>query len=168
MTADDPKTLAEYVARGGRRAFVGKGRPAFARGGFVPGAGHCSAVPTYIDGIRFPSKLQARVYSRLVQFVSQHDGGRAETWIFREVRVPLFALPSDERGKARTLSIDFVIRFRTGALAYVEAKAKRWKSRDWDRGRAAFEALAGAGALIVWDGDGPIPSQLLTKAGNAR
>jgi len=91
------------------------------------------------DGIKFPSKTEARVYLELLEELE--DGDR----LYRQVRFPLLNLapvPAEERqaGTPRSFSVDFVIVRAGGEWEAIDAKAKNWKSREWDRGRAAFEA----------------------------
>lgn len=105
--------------------------------GFL-GRGHRTAQPTMLDGIKFPSKTQARVYARL-KVEAQADGAR----IYREARFPLLNLAPDERGLPSYLTVDFVLLYPDGTLRLIDAKAKRWKSAEWRRGKLAFEGFYG-------------------------
>jgi len=102
------------------------------------GRGHATAIPTTRDGIRFPSKTEARVYQRLAL-----EARADRATLFRQVRLPLLSLAPDDRLRPLYLTIDFLLLYPDGRVRAVDAKAKRWKSRDWARGAAAFTAFYG-------------------------
>ena len=92
---------------------------------------------TVVDGIRFPSMMEARVYSRL-RLLAKAEGAT----LFRQVRFPLFNLAPEEGSLLpHNISIDFVLVYPDGRRRYIDAKPQRRqaKSRDWKRGKAAFE-----------------------------
>lgn len=102
--------------------------------------GKRSAHVTFVDGIRFPSATQARVYQRVRAELK--PGQR----LFLDAKVPLWNLEPHPNGKPRTLEIDFVIVEGLGSVVRaIDAKPKRKEaqSRDWARGRAAYEACYG-------------------------
>lgn len=67
------------------------------------------------------------------------DGAR----LFREVRYPLLNLASDERGKPVVFTPDFTLIYPDNTVRVIDAKAMKWRSRDWLRGKRAFEAWYG-------------------------
>lgn len=102
--------------------------------------GKINARPKVVDGIKFPSETQARVYERVRMEV--RDGQR----LFLNAKMPLWNLEPHPNGKPRTLEIDFVIVEGLGnVVRAIDAKPKRKEaqSRDWARGRAAYEACYG-------------------------
>ena len=92
-----------------------------------------NAVPTEVDGIRFPSKVEARVYRRL-----RHELQVGER-LYCQVRFPLLAIGPVEKLRPLNLTVDFVIVQKDGTWRVIDAKTNR-KSREWARGKAAFEA----------------------------
>ena len=97
-------------------------------------------VKTTVDGIKFPSKTEARVYAALKREYPATKG-----WIlFRQVRYPLTNVAPNEKGVPLAITIDFeLFHPETGRRLLVDAKCRRWKSREWVRGKAAFEARYG-------------------------
>ena len=93
------------------------------------------AVPTTLDGIRFPSKMEARVYQTLKTSMEEGD------ILYRQVRFPLLSSAPTETGVPLAFTVDFVI-VRGKGWRVVDAKGKR-KSREWERGKRAFEACYG-------------------------
>lgn len=124
-----------------------KRRGATVRGG--NGLGHTkkwsNATPTTVRGIRFPSKVEARVYLRLVEEFTDQP-------IRRQVRMPLLAGLVD--GKLLALRVDFAIVLPDKPILWVDAKTKR-KSREWLRGKCLFELTWGR--IHEWDGIGDPP-----------
>ncbi len=106
------------------------------------------------DGIAHASKMEARVFERLRRELQ--PGER----ILRQIRMPLFSAASDARMRPLALTIDFAVLAPNtqdppnrlgpwhllpnclGWVCWVEAKGRR-KSRDWARGKAAFESTWG-------------------------
>lgn len=63
--------------------------------------------------------------------------------LFRQVRFPLLNLaPEDVSRLPLNISIDFVLQYHDGRRRYIDAKprSKAAHSRDWRRGKKAFEA----------------------------
>ncbi len=119
------------------------------------GKAHYNAKPTqaeWVNGhlLTFPSKTEARVADRLVREVrtlwAQEQAiapaRKRLTRIYRQVRVPLLSIDSDDRGIPYTLCVDFMIVYADGRRRYIDAKTKR-KNREWARGRAAAQAELG-------------------------
>lgn len=106
---------------------------------------HFSAVATTCErGHRHPSKVEARVCAWVYARASE-----GET-VYRNVRLPLFALPPTDAGLPHYCNVDFAT-VKSGRLYWlVDAKSGR-RSRDWERGRAAVEATYG---LRVEETDG--------------
>jgi hypothetical protein len=102
------------------------------------GLGHRSAIKTVRDGHRFPSKLEARVYSRLL-IEARVDGAT----LYRQVRLPLLSLGPDDDLRPLYATIDFALRYPDGRIRLIDAKAKRWKSDEWLRGQRAIEGFYG-------------------------
>jgi hypothetical protein len=92
-----------------------------------------NAKPTEVDGIRFPSKTEARVYRRLKDELVV--GERR----YCQVRFPLLAIGPVEKLRPLNFTVDFVIVRRDGTWRVIDAKTRR-VSREWARGKAAFEA----------------------------
>lgn len=92
-----------------------------------------NATPTEVDGIKFPSKTEARVYRRL------RGELKAGERLYCQVRFPLLAIGPVERLRPLNFTVDFVIVQRDGTWRVIDAKTGR-KSREWARGKAAFEA----------------------------
>lgn len=93
------------------------------------------ATPTVEDGIRFPSKLEARVYKLL------RAGLKPGERLYRQVRLPLLAVAPTDSGLPLYMTVDFAIVSASG-WRLVDAKSRR-KSRDWERGKRALEATYG-------------------------
>lgn len=110
-------------------------RAAFAR---MKGRGHRTAKATVLDGIKFPSKLEARVWARL-RLEAKTDDAR----LYRQVNFPLLNLASNEYGKPMVFCPDFVLIYPDNTVRVIDAKAKRWKSAEWLRGKRAFEGWYG-------------------------
>lgn len=136
-----------------------------------------NAVPTMVGGIRFPSKTEARVFSRLLASLAPGE------WIVRQTSWPLLSLAPGPDGKVLTFRPDFLI-IRTadpphfagwsrigaetwtlaGAIPIphilgvwvrvIEAKSGRL-SRDYRLRRDAFAAVFGP--VTEWSGLGPLP-----------
>lgn len=87
-------------------------------------------------GHNHPSKVEARVCRRV------HDETVAPRRVYRNVRLPLFALPPTDAGIPMYLNVDFVVVEGTKIVRLVDAKTGR-VSRDWRRGAAACEATYG-------------------------
>ena len=87
-------------------------------------------------GHNHPSKVEARVCRRV------HDNTVAPRRVYRNVRLPLFALPPTDAGIPMYLNVDFVVIEGTKIVRLVDAKTGR-VSRDWRRGAAACEATYG-------------------------
>jgi len=92
-----------------------------------------NAVPTEVDGIRFPSKTEAAVYRRL-----RHELEQGER-LYCQVRFPLLAIGPVEKLRPLSFTVDFVIVQKDGTWRVIDAKTRR-VSREWARGKAAFEA----------------------------
>ncbi len=106
-----------------------------------------NAKPTTVDGIRFDSKVEARVYERLV-------GEYGKENIFCHVRFPLLSGAPDSRGRALYMTVDFVVHGRGGIFTVkgvpkpnlwmaFDAKSGKRRSREWARGRSMFTATWG-------------------------
>ena len=88
------------------------------------------------QGHAHPSKTEAAVCDRL------HLEARVtEARVYTQVRLPLLALAPDANGRPLYLTIDFLV-VRGFSKRYIDAKAGR-VSRDWRRGKAAFEVTYG-------------------------
>lgn len=94
------------------------------------------ATPTIVDGISFPSKLEARVYGRLVIEANADDAR-----LFRQVRFPLLNLAPDEYGKPLNFTVDFLMIYQDNRVRALDAKGRTAPS--WLRGKKAFEAWYG-------------------------
>jgi hypothetical protein len=95
-----------------------------------------NAKPTTCDlGHNHPSKVEARVCR------SVHEETTVGK-VYRNVRLPLFALPPTETGIPYYLNVDFVVIVNSQIVRLVDAKTGR-VSRDWRRGAAACEATYG-------------------------
>ncbi len=100
----------------------------------MPGRSHFNATPTTCDaGHRHASKVEARVCP-----VVRAEAPAGAT-VYRNVRLPLFALPPTDTGLALFLNVDFVVIVDRRIVRLVDAKSGR-VSRDWRRGAAACEA----------------------------
>lgn len=82
----------------------------FARYVRVPAAHKYRAVATEVDGIRFPSKLQAQVYSTLVLLRRAGD-----------IRYFLREVPIHLPGSV-TYRVDFQVFYADGRIRYLDAK----------------------------------------------
>lgn len=112
----------------------------------VSGQGRIKAKPTMVDGIRFPSLTQARVYQRVKLDL-------LEGWkLCLDMRFPLISvMPVCGRPKKGEgyITIDFTIwqpcHFGWELVRAIDAKPKsrHARSRDWARGAAAFKATYG-------------------------
>jgi hypothetical protein len=91
---------------------------------------------TCLLGHAHPSKVEARVCARV-----HHERADGDV-IYRNVRLPLFALPPTARGIAMYLNVDFVVTRNRRMVRIIDAKSGR-RSRDWARGAAACEATYG-------------------------
>lgn len=96
------------------------------------------------EGLRHASKLEKRVYDRLV-LQARHDGAI----LFRQVRFPLLSLAPTATGGPLAITVDFVL-VRGEQWRVIDAKPKRRKSCEWVRGKAAFEACYGV-PIEEWD-----------------
>ena len=86
---------------------------------------------------RFPSKTEARVYGRLVK-----DYG-AEN-VYCQVRFPLLSIARTDAGIPMYFTLDFIVTAHPlASKLYMDAKSGTRRSRDWARGRAAFEKMMG-------------------------
>jgi hypothetical protein len=108
------------------------------RGPFVAPKKWSAAVQTTCPlGHRHASKMEARVCN------SVHRDLRADERCFLQVRWPLLAIGADPRGRPLYLTPDFTIVGADNRIRrVVEAKGRR-VSRDWIRGKMAFEATCG-------------------------
>lgn len=95
-----------------------------------------AAKPCVIGGRSFASKMEARVFERL----STECYARPGTRLFLHVRFPLLSLQPAPNGAAMTFCPDFVIVYPDNQWRVVDAKHPSRVSRDWKRGKAAFEA----------------------------
>lgn len=93
-----------------------------------------NAKRTAVDGIMFPSKAEAAVYSKL-KLVAQAEKAR----LYRQVRFPLLNLAPNERGVPLSFTVDFVLVHPDNKREVFDAK-RAWRNREWVRGKAAFEA----------------------------
>lgn len=92
------------------------------------------------DGTPHASKMERAVYERIKREL------RPGAVLLRQVRMPLLSIAPDNLGRPLYLTVDFAIIDESGPdacdIRWVEAKGKR-RSRDWARGKAAFEATWG-------------------------
>jgi hypothetical protein len=100
-----------------------------------------NAKPTTVRGIKFPSKLEAAWFEHLCGIVKA-TGAR----LYRQVKFPLLDIGAEETGIPRYFCVDFVMRGGTGDRV-IDAKGR--ESRDWSRGKAAFEAEYGIQVEIM-------------------
>lgn len=89
-----------------------------------------------IGEIRFPSKMEARVFQSLSANLQPGEQ------LYRQVRFPLLAVSPGKNQVPLYITIDFVVVGVGGTWRAIDAKSGR-KSREWDRGKAAFEATYG-------------------------
>lgn len=95
-----------------------------------------NAKPTEAHGIRFPSKLQARVYERLAEALKPGQT------LYCDVRFPLLSVfPGTKRRTPLYITVDFVVVASSIEWLVYDAKPKRRKSREWARGKAAFASF---------------------------
>ncbi len=87
---------------------------------------------------RHASKMEARVCERL----TLECRATGDT-LMQQVRLSLWNLRTDADGRPLTASIDFAVVRECRLHRLIDAKPKRWQSRDWRRGRAAVEACYG-------------------------
>jgi len=103
----------------------------------VTGRSHFNATPTTcVLGHRHQSKVEARVCPVV------RDAAPVGATVYRNVRLPLFALPPTDAGIPLYLNVDFVVVVDRRIVRLVDAKSGR-VSRDWRRGAAACEATYG-------------------------
>ncbi len=95
-----------------------------------------AAKPCVINGRAFASKMEARVFERLSMECAAVPGTR----LFLHVRFPLLSLQPAPNGAPMTFCPDFVIVYPDNQWRVVDAKHPSRVSRDWRRGKAAFEA----------------------------
>jgi hypothetical protein len=100
-----------------------------------------NAKPTTVRGIKFPSKLEAAWFEHL-SALAIATGAR----LYRQVKFPLLDIGAEETGIPRYFCVDFVLRGGPGDRV-IDAKGR--ESRDWSRGKAAFEAEYGIQVEIV-------------------
>lgn len=92
---------------------------------------------TCLAGHSHPSKVEARVCAD-VHLIAKWDHAR----VFRNVRLPLLALPPTDAGLPHYCNVDFALVKDGKIIRLIDAKSGR-SSRDWERGRAAVEASYG-------------------------
>jgi hypothetical protein len=95
-----------------------------------------AAVPDIVDGIRFPSRLEARLYGQASSTVAKGER------LYLRPRFPLLSAAPSERKTALYYSPDIVIVRTSGLWDVYEAKGRR--SRDYELRRRAFEACYAA------------------------
>lgn len=95
-----------------------------------------NAQPIVVDGIRFPSRMEARVYERL-----KRELGPGET-LYRQYPIALTNLAPGRHGEVLRFTCDFAILRANGTWRFVEAKGAR-RSRDYPVRKAAAEKLRG-------------------------
>lgn len=100
-----------------------------------------NAKPTTVRGIKFPSKLEAAWFEHLSALATA-TGAR----LYRQVKFPLLDISAEETGIPRYFCVDFVLRGGPGDRV-IDAKGR--ESRDWARGKAAFEAEYGIQVEIM-------------------
>ena len=101
-----------------------------------------NAIETTVDEIKFPSKVESRVWSILCERFGREN-------IRRQVRMPLVAGAPKTNGTPLAITVDFAVMDGTQVLHWVDAKTKR-RSREWLRGKSLFEATWGP--IIETDG----------------
>lgn len=129
--------LPEHVQDAGHAAMIAEdeAKAAKAKRSTARGSG---GTPTTVDGIRFPSIMEAHVYQRL-KLLAKAEGAT----LYRQVRYALTNIAPREDGRPRYLTIDFLLVYPDRRHRFIDAKAKRWQSPEWGRGKAAFEAEYG-------------------------
>lgn len=107
------------------------------------GRSHYNARPTdCARGHRHASKVEARVCAS-VYAEAKKDTFPEAPRVFRNARLPLWALPPTDAGLPHYCNVDFVIYAPAGGIVrIIDAKSGK-RSRDWERGRAAVEATYG-------------------------
>lgn len=105
-----------------------------------------NAKPNTINGIKFPSKVQARVFLRLLELFGKER-------VRLDVRMPLLA-GSKENGRVHYMTIDFCVIDNAKPILWIDAKTPR-KSREWERGLSMWRQTWPE--VILWDGIGEIP-----------
>lgn len=139
-------TIADYNALRDRGLLAN----ATVRGGNAPDEPQkkswSNAKPNTIGGVRFPSKVQARVYLRLCELFGRES-------LRLDVRMPLLA-GVKENGRVLYQTIDFCVVRDGKAVLWVDAKTAR-KSREWERGMALWRATWPE--VLMWDGIGDFP-----------
>ena len=103
-----------------------------------------NAVRTEVDGITFPSKTEALVYSILKAMLKTGDR------LYRQVRLPLLSIGPGPKLVPLALTVDFCLVGANGVRLYVDAKSRTRRSREWVRGKAAAEAAWGI-KIEEWD-----------------
>lgn len=99
---------------------------------------HWAATPTTCTrGHRHQSKVEARVCP-----VVATEAEAAKATLYRNVRLPLWALAPTDAGIPMYCNVDFVFVSGGRIVRIVDAKRGR-RSRDWARGRKAVEATYG-------------------------
>jgi hypothetical protein len=93
----------------------------------------------YEDGFRFASETERRVYRRLRDEI--RASGDSDLRLYLQARFPLWSLAPAPDGKPRYITVDFAIVRGTQLIRVVDAKPKNRhaRSRDWARGKAAFD-----------------------------
>ena len=89
-----------------------------------------------MDGICFPSKMEAAVFVRL-----REECAATGASLYRQVRIPLLSISpkgGKDRLKPHVFTCDFYIGYVAGGGRYEEAKSKR-RSRDYELRKAAAE-----------------------------
>ena len=94
------------------------------------------AQPTTVGGMKFPSKLEAKIYHRLQRNLKPDER------IFRQARMILLTLATKPGGCPYYFTVDFmVVQGLNKITRLVDAKGRI--SREWTRGKAACEAAYG-------------------------
>ena len=91
------------------------------------------AKPCVVDGVKFPSKLEAKVYGDL-SLEAKAERAR----LYRQIRFPLPNLAPDKYGKALVFTVDFMLIYPDNRVRVCDAKGRQ--SPEWLRGKKAFEA----------------------------
>lgn len=127
------------IDRPQQRMTAAQFRAQLADGGVQPEKRKWSnATPTVCEcGRTHDSKMEAKVCRRL----TLECEARGET-LLQQVRMPLWCLAPGDKGSALYISIDFVIVVDNRMARAIDAKGAR-KSRDWLRGKRAFESSYG-------------------------
>ena len=120
-----PRPVAAPSVEAPRRAARTRGRSHFN-----------ATATTCVHGHNHQSKVEARVCP-----VVRAEAPAGAT-VYRNVRLPLFALPPTDAGIPLYLNVDFVVVVDRRIVRLVDAKSGR-VSRDWRRGAAACEATYG-------------------------